>query len=332
MKISNNILSLLLALLLSLSLVACGIFGDDDDDDDDNDSDQLTITETAADDDRFETLVTALQAAGLDDDLDGTGPFTVFAPTDDAFEALEAANPGTLTSLLDPLNQNVLIDILQFHVIQGNVSSNNAIALDGTSAEMLNGSLLRIDVVDSSVVLSLNGNREATVTITDIEASNGVIHVIDAVLDPNDSVETIVQTAIDNGSFALLAAALTQANLVTTLEGTGPFTVFAPTDAAFNAIGINSAADLPAEPALTDLLTYHVYDGSVLAAAAIALSGNNVSMLSGDLMSIDFDDPDLVLNQGGSREATVVTPNVLASNGVIHVIDTVLNPADAPTP
>jgi len=332
MKIDNNILKLLLALLLSLTLLSCGLIDNDDDDDDDNDSDKLTITETAAGDDRFETLVTALQAAGLDDDLDGTGPFTVFAPTDDAFDALEAASPGTLTFLLDPLNQNVLIDILQFHVIQGNVSSTDAIARDGTSAEMLNGSLLRIDVVDSSVVLSLNGNREATVTITDIEASNGVIHVIDAVLDPNDSVETIVQTAVDNGSFTLLAAALTEADLVDTLEGTGPFTVFAPTDAAFNAIGIFSAADLPGEPALTDLLTYHVYDGSVLAAAAIALSGNNVTMLSGDLMSIDFDDPDLVLNQGGSREATVATPNVLASNGVIHVIDTVLNPADAPTP
>jgi len=331
MKTDNNILKLLLALLLSLTLLSCGMI-DDDDDDDDNDSDKLTITETAAGDDRFDTLVAALEAAGLDDDLDGTGPFTVFAPTDDAFDALEAASPGTLTFLLDPLNQDVLIDILQFHVIQGNVSSTDAIALDGTSAEMLSGSLLRIDVVNSSVVLSLNGNREATVTITDIEASNGVIHVIDAVLNPNDSVETIVQTAVDNGSFTLLAAALTEADLVDTLEGTGPFTVFAPTDAAFNAIGIFSAADLPDDPALTDLLTYHVYDGSVLATAAIALSGSNVPMLSGDLMSIDFDDPDLVLNQGGGREATVVTPNVLASNGVIHVIDTVLDPADAPMP
>ena len=328
MKLIHLFLKFTLIALMSLSLLACG----SDDDDDDNDSEKLTITETAAGDDRFETLVAALQAAGLDDDLDGTGPFTVFAPTDDAFDALEAASPGTLAFLLDPLNQNVLIDILQFHVIQGNVSSTDAIALDGTSAEMLNGSLLRIDVVDSSVVLSLNGNREATVTLTDIEASNGVIHVIDTVLDPEDSVETIVQTAIDNGNFDLLAAALTKADLVDTLEGAGPFTVFAPTDAAFNALGINTAADLPDDPALSELLTYHVFDGSVLAAAAIALSGNNVTMLSTDLMSIDFDDPDLVLNQGGGREATVVTPNVLASNGVIHVIDTVLDPADAPAP
>jgi len=274
--------------------------------------------------------VTALEAAGLDDDLAGTGPFTVFAPTDDAFDALEAASPGILNTLLDPANQAVLIDILQFHVIQGKVMAADAIALDGTSAEMLNGSYLRIDVVNGKVVLSLNGNREATVTVTDIEASNGVIHVIDAVLDPNDAVETIVQTALDNGNFTLLAAALQKAELVDTLEGAGPFTVFAPTDDAFNAIGINTADDLPDKAALTPLLTYHVYDGSVLAAAAIDLDGQNVTMLSGDSMSIDVVGGNVILNQGGGREATVTSTDVLCSNGVIHVIDTVLDPADAP--
>ena len=311
---------------MALSLIACA----SDDDDDNDQASGMNIVETAEDNGNFTTLLAALEAAGLDDDLAGPGPFTVFAPTDDAFDALEAANPGTLAFLLDPANQSVLIDILQFHVIQGKVMAADAIALDGTSAEMLNGSYLRIDVVNSSVVLSLNGNRQATVTATDIEASNGVIHVIDAVLDPNDSVETIVQTAVDNGSFTLLAAALAKAELVDTLEGTGPFTVFAPTDAAFNALGINTAADLPDKVTLTPLLTYHVYDGSVLAAAAIALDGSNVTMLSGDLMSIDVVSNEVILNQGGGREAKVTATDVLSSNGVIHVIDTVLNPADAP--
>ena len=309
-----------------LSLTACG---SDDDDDDDKASDR-NIVETAEADGNFTTLLAALEAAGLDDDLAGTGPFTVFAPTDDAFDALEAASPGILNTLLDPANQAVLIDILQFHVIQGKVMAADAIALDGTSAEMLNGSYLRIDVVNGKVVLSLNGNREATVTVTDIEASNGVIHVIDAVLDPNDAVETIVQTALDNGNFTLLAAALQKAELVDTLEGAGPFTVFAPTDDAFNAIGINTADDLPDKAALTPLLTYHVYDGSVLAAAAIDLDGQNVTMLSGDSMSIDVVGGNVILNQGGGREATVTSTDVLCSNGVIHVIDTVLDPADAP--
>lgn len=325
MKLRIILRTFLLAFMV-LSLVACA---SDDDDDDNGQAAEMDIVETAEDNGNFTALLAALEAAGLDDDLAGTGPFTVFAPTDDAFNALETANPGTLTFLLDPANQAVLIDILQFHAIQGTVLAADAIALDGTSAEMLNGSLLRIDVVNNSVVLSLNGNREATVTLTDIEASNGVIHVIDAVLDPNDSVETIVQTAVDDGNFTLLAAALTKAELVDTLEGTGPFTVFAPTDTAFNAIGINTAADLPDKTTLTGLLTYHVYDGSVLAAAAIALDGNNVTMLSGDLMSIDVVSNQVILNQGGGREATVTSTDVLSSNGVIHVIDTVLDPADA---
>jgi len=329
MRIYINFKRLVPVVLLGLPLMACGSIYED------NGSENFTITEIASDDGRFDTLLIALEAAGLDDDLDGTGNFTVFAPTNNAFDALEVANPGKLTFLLDPANQDVLIDILQFHVIQGKVMAADVIALDGTSVEMLNGSYLRIDVVNDSVVLSLNspnGDRKATVTIEDIEASNGVIHVIDAVLDPNDSVETIVQTAIDNGSFTLLAAALTKAGLVDTLESIGPFTVFAPTNAAFKEIGINTADDLPGEPALTDLLTYHVLNGSVLAAAAIQLSGSNVTMLSGDLMNIIFDDPTLVLNQGGVREATVATPNVLASNGVIHFIDTVLSLGDAPAP
>jgi uncharacterized surface protein with fasciclin (FAS1) repeats len=325
MKMQTLFKAFLLAFMV-LSLVACG----SDDDDDNGQAAKMDIVETAEDNGNFTTLLAALEAAGLDDDLAGAGPFTVFAPTDDAFDALEAANPGTLAFLLDPANQAVLIDILQFHVIQGKVMAADAIALDGTSAEMLNGSLLRIDVVNSSVVLSLNGNREATVTVTDIEASNGVIHVIDAVLDPSDSVETIVQTAVDNGSFTLLAAALTKAELVDALEGAGPFTVFAPTDTAFNAIGINTAADLPDKATLTPLLTYHVYDGSVLAAAAIALDGSDVTMLSGDAMSIDVVSNEVILNQGGGREAKVTLTDVLSSNGVIHVIDTVLDPADAP--
>jgi uncharacterized surface protein with fasciclin (FAS1) repeats len=128
----------------------------------------------------------------------------------------------------------------------------------------------------------------------------------------------------------LLAAALTKAELVDTLEGDGPFTVFAPTDAAFNAIGINTDADLPDKATLTPLLTYHVFDGSVLAAAAITLDGQNVTMLSGDLMSIDVDSNKVILNDTKPREATVTTTNILCSNGVIHEINTVLDPNDAP--
>ena len=313
-----------IAMLAIVTLVACGSSSNDNDDDA-----TPNIVETAVADGRFTTLVTALQAAGLDDDLAGEGPFTVFAPTDDAFALLPE---GTVETLLEPANQDLLIDILTFHVYSGKVMAADAIAAAGTALTMLNGSDLRVDVIDDEVILSLNGNRQATVIITDIEASNGVIHVIDAVLDPEDATSSIVQTAIDNGSFTTLVAALTAAELVDTLDGPGPFTVFAPTDAAFALLpaGTVDTLLLPEnQGTLIDILTYHVFDGSVLAADAIALDGNSVTMFNGASMSITVDGDTLVLNQDGSREATVVLGNVLCSNGVIHVIDAVLNPDDA---
>jgi transforming growth factor-beta-induced protein len=317
-------MKLVMSLFVMLALVSCGLTDSDNDGDD-----SKNIVETAIDDGRFDTLVAALQAAGLDDDLEGPGPFTVFAPTDDAFAALPE---GTVDTLLEPANQDILIDILTFHVYAGEVFAADVIDLAGTAVEMLNGSDLRVDVVDGFVILSLNGNRQATVTITDIEASNGVIHVIDAVLDPEDATSSIVQTAVDNGNFTTLVTALQAAGLDDDLEGSGPFTVFAPTDTAFAALPAGTVATL-LEPAnsdiLTDILTYHVFDGSVLAAAAIALDGNSVVMLNEDSMSIDVVGNMVVLNQGGGREAMVTITDVLCSNGVIHVIDTVLDPADA---
>jgi len=287
------------------------------------------IIETAIENGSFTTLVAALEAGELDDDLKGVGPFTVFAPTDDAFDMLPE---GTLDFLLDPANQDVLIDILLFHVIDGLVQSPGAIALDGTSAEMLNGLNLRIDVVDNVLTLSLNGNREAIVTIADIEASNGIIHVIDAVLDPDDAVVDIVDTAVANGSFTTLATALVAGELDDDLKGTGPFTVFAPDDDAFDALPAGTVDTLldPANQAdLIDLLSYHVYVGSVLSPAALALDGQSVIMLNGGNMSLDVVGGDLILNLGGNREATVTITDVLCSNGVIHVINAVLDPSDS---
>jgi transforming growth factor-beta-induced protein len=320
----NFILKVFMLIFMVLSLASCDLVDNDDDDDA-----SKNIVETAIDDGRFDTLVAALQAAGLDDDLEGTGPFTVFAPTDDAFAALPE---GTVDTLLEPANQDILIDILTYHVYAGEVFAADVIDLAGTAVEMLNGSDLRIDVIDGSVILSLNGNRQATVTITDIEASNGVIHVIDMVLDPNDATSSIVQTAIDNGNFTTLVTALQTAGLDDALEGAGPFTVFAPTDTAFAKLPAGAVADLLKPEnidALTNLLQYHVYAGSVLAADAIALAGNNVVMLNEDSMSIDVVGNMVVLNPGGGREAMVTITDVLCSNGVIHVIDTVLDPTDA---
>jgi transforming growth factor-beta-induced protein len=309
-----------------LALVACG--SDDDDSNAMNSAPTMDIVETAVADGRFTTLVAALQAAELDDDLAGAGPFTVFAPTDDAFDLLPA---GTVAALLDPANQATLIDILTFHVFSGDVRAADVVTLGGTAATMLNGKDLRIDVISGAVVLSYEGNREAMVVITDILATNGVIHVIDVVLDPADATQDIVDTAVADGRFTTLVTAVTAAGLVDTLKSDGPLTVFAPTDDAFAKLPPGTIAALLADiPTLTNILTYHVYNGSVLAADAIALDGMTVDMFNGGGMNIDVVGGNVVLNWKGGREATVTITNVLCSNGTIHVIDTVLDPNDAP--
>ena len=144
------------------------------------------IVETLIANGSFNTLVAAIQAAELEDDLSGSGPFTVFAPTDDAFDLLPE---GTLDSLLEPANKDTLIDLLTYHVFNGSVLASDAIALDGQSVAMLNGKAMSIDLETDDLVLNLGGIRPATVILTDVLCSNGVIHGIDAVLDPGDAGE-----------------------------------------------------------------------------------------------------------------------------------------------
>ena len=189
------------------------------------------IVDTAVADGRFTTLVTAVTAAGLVDTLKGEGPFTVFAPTDDAFAALP---DGTIDALLaDP--EGALTDVLLYHVVAGEVMAADVVTLE--SATTVGGEDITITVRDGSVFL----NDTVQVIITDIMTSNGVIHVIDAVLIPPSmaapEMADIVDTAVAAGTFNTLVAAVTEAGLVDTLKGEGPFTVFAPTDDAFAALG-----------------------------------------------------------------------------------------------
>lgn len=134
------------------------------------------IVDIASGDDRFETLVAALSAAGLVDTLKGEGPFTVFAPTDDAFAKLA---PGTVDELLKPENKETLVNILTYHVTPGKVTAADALKLDGKEVTMVNGAPARIEVRDGSVYID-----GARVIMTDIMAKNGVIHVIDTVMMP----------------------------------------------------------------------------------------------------------------------------------------------------
>ena len=227
--ILNKYLFLLTALLVVMALVACG---DDNNNSKKDKGPTMNIGETleADGEERFTTLLAAIEAAELSDDLVGEGPFTVFAPTNAAFDLLPE---GALASLLLPENKDLLIDIVAFHAYDGELRAADVIALGGTAATMLNDKDLRIDVIDESVILSFEGDRQALVIETDILATNGVIHVIDAVLNPEDATSDIVQTAVDNG-FTTLVAAVTAADLVDALEGPGPLTVFAPTEAAFD--------------------------------------------------------------------------------------------------
>jgi transforming growth factor-beta-induced protein len=267
----------------------------------------------------FETLLSILPedlAALLSDD--DAGPFTVFAPTDTAFTAIAAVVP-TLTPA-------EIREILELHVIAGEVSSADAIA--AFSARSLGGELLYF-IVDGDGLLV---DGVALVSTADIEASNGVIHVIDAVLLPKGTIADVVvaRAAAAEPQFETLLTAILAANeaVLNTLGdvNAGPFTAFAPTDAAFAAIdGAALAALLADEAALTDVLLYHVTDaGALLAAQVIALTANgavDVEMLNESTVSVQVVAGSVLVN-----DATVVVPNVLASNGVIHVIDTVLLP------
>lgn len=263
------------------------------------------IPTIAVEDGRFTTLVAALDAAGLVETLQGEGPFTVFAPTDDAFAKLPE---GTVEALLaDP---EALTNILLYHVVSGKVMAADVVNL--TSAETINGTDVQIMVKDGNVFLN-----DAQVIITDIEASNGVIHVIDTVLLPPGN---IVETAVADGRFTTLVAAVQAAGLADTLSGEGPFTVFAPTDEAFAKLPAGTVESLLANPeALANILLYHVVPGKVLASDVVGL--DYALSAQGAPIDITVEDGNVFVNQ-----AQVVLPDIFTSNGLIHVIDEVILP------
>jgi transforming growth factor-beta-induced protein len=267
---------------------------------------QLNIVATAEATGQFNTLLTALQAAGLTQELATGGPYTVFAPTDAAFSALPA---GTLDVLL--ADTELLQQVLLSHVVQGEVRSGQATQL--STAPTLSGFNAPVQVNGSALVVG-----GATVVTADVEASNGVIHVIDSVILPFGSLVEVAQGA---GVFNTLLAAATAAGLDQTLASGGPFTVFAPTDAAFAALPAGTVdALLQDVDALRNILLYHVVDGVVYSAQARGLTG--APMLNGGTAPIE------ATAGGGLRiaGANVVQADVLARNGVVHVVDAVLLP------
>jgi uncharacterized surface protein with fasciclin (FAS1) repeats len=290
-----------------------------------------TIVDIAAGNPDFETLVAAVTAAELGETLSGEGPFTVFAPTNEAFEALPE---GTLDTLLEPANKDQLAGILTYHVVAGAVMA--ADLSDGQEVETVQGGILTVGIDGDAVTLTDENGATVNVTATDIEASNGVIHVIDGVVTPasgdaeggEEAAGTIVDVAAGNPDFETLVAAVTAAELGETLSGEGPFTVFAPTNDAFAALPegtLDTLLDPANKDQLTGILTYHVIAAEVM--AADLTDGQVVDTVNGATFTVNIDGDAVTLTDAAGNTVNVVATDVDASNGVVHVIDGVLLPS-----
>ena len=276
---------------------------------------RLDIVETILLDENFKTLAMALTAADLRDTLQGTGPFTLFAPTDAAFDKLSA---GIIENLLKPENKGKLADLLKHHVLAGSVTSNYINQMTLPAAVMMLGG--------STAVLAKEGNmikiNGATLTVVDLLATNGLIHVIDMVLQ---STPDIIETATTNGNFNTLIELLTVADLRATLRGPGPFTVFAPTDAAFAKLPAGTVDDLlkpENKGRLADLLKYHVISGAL---TSVDINNRSlpaqISTLAAIKLIVDKDRASIHINA-----AVVTRSDIEASNGIIHALDAFLLP------
>ena len=273
-------------------------------------SESSDIVDTAVAAGDFDTLLAAVEAAGLTQTLKSRGPFTVFAPTDKAFKSLPE---GTLQSLLKPENKDQLKAILTYHVVPGRVSARAAYGLN--NAATVNGQRLAITRRNGKLVIG-----KAKIVATDVNCSNGVIHVIDQVLLPEQS--RIPAVAEKAGQFSTLLAAVSAAGLAEVLDGDGPFTVFAPTDDAFKSLPKGTVETLlkpENKQKLVNILKYHVVSGRVYANQA-AEAGQATTLL-GSAIETTVSADGLRIN-----DSLVVNGDLETANGVIHVIDSVLLP------
>ncbi|MCL6275319.1 fasciclin domain-containing protein [Muricauda sp. 2012CJ35-5] len=305
-----------------------------------------TIVELAIETDDLSILVDALikANAGLVETLSGDGPFTVFAPTNEAFVALLDLLGDDYNSLEDFDTQeeiDLLIDILTYHVVAGTAAFSTDL-IDGQMIPTVSEDEVTIKLNDGMVYIKDASDDKAKVVIPNVEASNGVVHVINKVLLPQAAIDfvtamqlkSIVEIAVETDDLSLLVDALVQANagLVETLSGDGPFTVFAPTNAAFedlfDALGFHGIGDFDTEDEiaiLVKVLTYHVVAGT--AAFSVDLSdGQHIATFQGENVGINIKNNTVHIEDATDSNATVVLPDVAASNGVVHVINKVLLP------
>ena len=259
----------------------------------------------------FDTLLAAATAAGLAEALASNGPFTVFAPVDAAFAELPQA---AVNNLLQPENRETLASLLQHHVVSGRIDA--AGVIEAGELESLAGTPLTVEVEGDEV--RIGGVR---IVQTDIGADNGIIHVVEQVLFP-EGFACIATVAQRSGQFDTLLAAAEAAGLMDALSVQGPFTVFAPTDAAFSALPEGTVEGLLQPENRSDLerlLQHHIVAGRL--PAEDVLAAETLDTLAGTTLPISMDGEQPRIGGAG-----ITATDVMASNGVIHVIDTVLTP------
>lgn len=270
-----------------------------------------TIVATAAAAGNCAKLTELLAAAGLVDALQGPGPFTLFAPTDEAFAKLPKE---LLADLAKPENKARLQSILKYHIVPA-----RTLAADASTkrfAQTMQGQ--RVDLTASGRQFKVDN---ATVTTADIACSNGVIHVVDAVILPTEG--SMLDVARGTGTLATLLAAIDAAGMTELFRGPGPYTLLAPSDAAFRALPKGMLEDLlkpENKSKLAEVLAFHVVPGNAAYSDTIAQM-TEVRTIGGMPVQVTSREGALTLNG-----ATVVKADIESGNGVIQVIDAVLLP------
>ena len=318
-------IQILAIVLISIFVISC---------DDDNDNDNLccagTITDIASQQESLTTLVSALQATGLDAALTGDGPYTVLAPTNDAFDTFLASINATS---LDDIPVDLLTNVLLNHVIVGDLESNSLSSGYANTQAISDASNTNMSIyinTDNGV----NFNGVSNVITADVAATNGVVHVVDAVI----GLPSIVTFALADPNFEVLVQALTREDLTQDFVGLlsipagsppSPFTVFAPINSGFvnllAELGISSLNDID-EPTLSAVLSYHVLVG--INQGSVTLSGGSeFTTAQGGSLLFNFNDNGAgILTDNNDRTSNIILLDVQANNGIIHAIDTVVLP------
>lgn len=298
-----------------------------------------TINEIISTGSRFTLLKAALVRAGLDGTLGQPGTYTIFAPTDDAFKAFGYADAASINAA--PVD--LLKSVLQYHVLSTRLGASSIpTAINTPQQTMLATGTVYISKITSAssttatsttatsttaTIISVNGAR---ILQADGQASNGVLHAIDRVLLPplfGNIVQTIqgIPQILPTTSFKLLQAAVAKAGVVSSLTATGPLTVFAPTDAAFKAVGYDSTAIAKATAAtLTNVLSYHVLNSRTY--TPLITSGSSLSTLQGGTITAGASTTALTVTGNGTTASNIIGPDITATNGVVHIIDRLLLP------